>query len=46
LYSLEAPIKRLCGMDIPIPYAPQLEKAVVPQIPNIIQAVEDLIREP
>lgn len=46
LYSLEAPIKRLCGLDIPIPYAPQLEKSVVPQIPNIIQAVEDLIREP
>ena len=46
IYSLEAPIKRLCGLDIPIPYAPQLERSVVPQIPNIVQAIEDLIREP
>jgi acetoin:2,6-dichlorophenolindophenol oxidoreductase subunit beta len=46
LYSLEAPIKRLAGMDIPIPYAPQLEQAVVPQIPNIVDAVVELIREP
>jgi hypothetical protein len=28
IYSLEAPIKRLCGLDIPIPYAPQLERSV------------------
>lgn len=46
IYSLEAPIKRLAGMDIPIPYAPQLERAVVPQVPDIVNAVEELIREP
>jgi pyruvate dehydrogenase E1 component beta subunit len=46
IYSLEAPIKRLAGLDIPIPYAPQLERAVVPQIPDIVAAVQDLIREP
>jgi pyruvate dehydrogenase E1 component beta subunit len=46
LYSLEAPIKRLCGLDIPIPYAPQLERAVVPQVPNIVDAVVELMREP
>lgn len=46
LYSLEAPIKRLAGWDVPIPYAPQLEQAVVPQTPNIVAAVKDLLREP
>lgn len=46
LYSLEAPIKRLAGWDVPIPYAPQLEQAVVPQVPNIVAAVKDLLREP
>jgi pyruvate dehydrogenase E1 component beta subunit len=46
LYSLEAPIKRLAGWDVPIPYAPQLEQAVVPQVPNIVTAVKELLREP
>lgn len=46
LYSLEAPIKRLAGWDVPIPYAPQLERAVVPQIPDIVAAVKDLLQEP
>ncbi len=46
LYSLEAPIKRLAGWDVPIPYAPQLERAVVPQIPDIVASVKDLLQEP
>ncbi len=46
LYSLEAPIKRLAGWDVPIPYAPQLERAVVPQVPDIVAAVKDLLQEP
>jgi len=46
IYSLEAPIKRLAGWDVPIPYAPQLERAVVPQLQDIVEAVEQLIREP
>jgi pyruvate/2-oxoglutarate/acetoin dehydrogenase E1 component len=27
IYSLTEPVTRLCGMDVPIPYAPQLEKS-------------------
>jgi pyruvate dehydrogenase E1 component beta subunit len=46
LYYLEAPIKRLAGLDIPIPYAPQLEKSVVPQVDDIVAGVEAIIREP
>lgn len=39
---LEAPIIRLGGAESPIPYNPELEKAVVPQVPDILQAARDL----
>ncbi|WP_318981960.1 alpha-ketoacid dehydrogenase subunit beta [Mycolicibacterium sp. 120266] len=44
IYSLLVPIKRLCGLDAPIPYAPELEKASVPQVDDIITAARDLVR--
>jgi pyruvate/2-oxoglutarate/acetoin dehydrogenase E1 component len=43
--SLRAPIRRLCGLDIPIPYAPQLETAAVPQVEDIVAAAAELVRE-
>lgn len=46
LFSLLAPVKRICGMDIPIPYAPQLEKAAVPQLDDIVAGAVALMREP
>ncbi len=36
---LDAPILRLAGKDVPIPYNPELEKAVVPSEQDIIDAV-------
>lgn len=42
---LKAPIKRLAGLDIPIPYAPQLERAAVPQVEDIVAAATALVRE-
>ncbi len=36
---LDAPIIRLGGADCPLPYNPELEKAAVPQIANIIEAI-------
>lgn len=39
---LDAPIIRLGGAESPIPYNPELEKAVVPQVPDILQAARDL----
>lgn len=38
---LDAPIKRLGGLPIPIPYNPNLEKAAVPQTSDIIHAVKE-----
>ncbi len=44
IYSLTEPVTRLCGMDVPIPYAPQLEKAVVPQLDDIVEGAKRLMR--
>jgi pyruvate dehydrogenase E1 component beta subunit len=41
---LDAPIVRLGGAETPIPYNPDLEKATVPQIPDIITAARDLVK--
>ncbi|KQL50175.1 pyruvate dehydrogenase [Brevibacillus choshinensis] len=40
---LDAPIKRLGGKSVPIPYNPVLEKAAIPQEQDIIQAVKDTV---
>jgi pyruvate dehydrogenase E1 component beta subunit len=42
LYRLLAPVTRLCGLDTPIPYAPQLERAVVPQVDDIVATARRL----
>ena len=42
LYRLLAPVKRLCGLDTPIPYAPQLERSVVPQVDDVVAAAAAL----
>jgi acetoin:2,6-dichlorophenolindophenol oxidoreductase subunit beta len=41
---LDAPIKRLGGLAIPIPYNPTLEKAAIPQVPDIIAAVKETVK--
>lgn len=43
--DLDAPIKRLHGAFAPTPYAPSLEKAVVPDVAQIVHAVRDLMQE-
>jgi acetoin:2,6-dichlorophenolindophenol oxidoreductase subunit beta len=42
---LDAPIRRLAGRDIPIPYNRTLERAAVPQVEDIITAVRELAQE-
>jgi len=42
---LDAPIRRLCGRDIPIPYNRNLERATVPQVENIVAATRELALE-
>ena len=42
---LDAPIIRLGGKEVPIPYNPNLEKAAIPQVPDIIAAVKKTVRK-
>ncbi|KIY20571.1 MULTISPECIES: alpha-ketoacid dehydrogenase subunit beta [Mesobacillus] len=42
---LDAPIKRVGGKAVPIPYSPKLEKAAVPQVPDIIEAVKETLNK-
>jgi pyruvate/2-oxoglutarate/acetoin dehydrogenase E1 component len=39
---LDAPVKRVCGADVPMPKAPNLEKLAVPQKEDIVKAVREL----
>ena len=36
---LDAPVKRVCAADVPLPYAANLEKMALPQIDDVVQAV-------
>ncbi len=42
---LDAPIRRLAGRDIPIPYNRTLERAAVPQVEDIVAAAKNLAQE-
>ncbi len=37
---LDAPVKRVAGLDIPLPYAANLEKMALPQPPDIVAAAK------
>ncbi|SHO67363.1 pyruvate dehydrogenase E1 component beta subunit [Pseudoxanthobacter soli DSM 19599] len=41
---LDAPIVRLGGAESPLPYNPDLEKAAVPQVPDIVAAARGLAK--
>jgi pyruvate/2-oxoglutarate/acetoin dehydrogenase E1 component len=40
---LDAPVKRVSALDVPVPYAPALESTVVPQEKHITQAVLEVV---
>ncbi len=40
---LEAPVVRLGGADVPVPYNRDLERAIVPQVENIVATARDLV---
>jgi len=39
---LDAPVKRVCGADVPMPYAANLEKLALPQATDIADAVKQV----
>lgn len=42
---LDAPIRRLAGLDMPVPYNRDLERLMVPQVDGIVEAARRLVRE-
>ena len=43
-YELDRPVARLCGAEVPMPYAGQLEDAAIPQVESIVAAVKGLVQ--
>jgi len=41
---LDAPVKRVAGRDVPMPYAKNLEKLAIPQLDDIVAAVREVIQ--
>jgi pyruvate dehydrogenase E1 component beta subunit len=39
---LDAPVKRVSGKDVPLPYAANLERLAVPQVEDIVAAARDV----
>ena len=45
LWYLDAPIRRVCSAEVPIPYATHLEQASLPQVADIIAVAQQMIAE-
>ena len=41
--DLDAPPRRLAGIETPIPYAAHLERGVVPQVEDIVRVAKELV---
>lgn len=41
-YELDAPVKRVCGLEVPIPYPKHLEDASIPQVKDIVETVKTM----
>ena len=42
---LLAPVRRISGLDVPMPYSRQIEKLCIPQLDQIVRSVRDLLNE-
>ncbi len=42
-YDLDAPVARVCTAEVPLPYAGHLEDAALPQMPQIVAAVQEML---
>lgn len=43
-HSLKAPIVRVCGANVPMPFAPILEKAVIPDCTSVVEGIRTAVR--
>ena len=43
-FSLDAPVQRVAGLDMPTPFNGALEQASIPQVPDIVNTVKAMLR--
>lgn len=43
-YELDAPVERICGAEVPMPYAKHLEEAAMPQVETIVATAKRMVR--
>jgi len=44
LYELDAPVRRVCSREVPMPYAAHLEEAALPSVNDIVLAARALVQ--
>ena len=44
LYELDAPVRRVCSAEVPVPYAAHMEAVALPQVADIVAAARALLR--
>ena len=44
IYDLDAPIKRICTRNVPIPFAPMMENFAVPSVERIAEELRELVK--
>ena len=42
-FDLDAPVRRVCSVEVPIPYARHLELAALPSVERIVAAAEEAV---
>ncbi|MFT7401031.1 MAG: pyruvate dehydrogenase E1 component beta subunit [Hydrogenophaga sp.] len=44
LYELDAPVRRVCAREVPVPYAAHMEEAALPQVADIVASARGLVK--
>jgi pyruvate dehydrogenase E1 component beta subunit len=42
-YDLDAPVQRVCSVEVPMPYARHLELAALPSVERVVGAVRTVL---
>ena len=43
LYELDAPVRRVCSREVPVPYAAHMEEATLPRVDDIVAQARSLV---
>jgi len=42
-YDLDAPVQRVCSVEVPVPYAKHMEDAALPQVAQIVSTIDSML---